>query len=91
METVLQIVAALFKVFCLIHEEIGRQYHAVTDNVYLVTLENARWNGTKHVLLSFELERVSSVRTSLETGYNVIAWSQHIHDLTFTFVSPLKT
>ena len=26
-----------------------------------------------------------------ETGYNIIAWRQYVHDLTFTFVSPLKT
>ena len=90
-ETVLQIVTALLQILGLIHKEVGGKHHAVTDNVHFVTLENARWNGTKHILLSLKFERVSCVRTSLETGYNVIAWRQNIHDLTLTLVSPLKT
>ena len=45
-EAVLQTVPAFLQVLCFVHEEVGSQHNAVADDVNLVTLENARWNGT---------------------------------------------
>jgi hypothetical protein len=37
------------------------------------------------------MERVSGIRTALETGYNIIIRGENIHHLTFTLVAPLQT
>ena len=56
----------------LFHKEIGSQHNAITDNVHLVALKYTRRNGAKHILLTLKLERMTSVRTTLEAGYHII-------------------
>ena len=72
--------------FC---EEDGVQHDPITDDVYLISLENTRGDGTEDVLLSFELQRMPCVRPPLEACYNIIGRSQYIDDFPFAFVSPL--
>ena len=91
MQAALQLVTTLLQRLSLVHEEIGSKYHTVTDNVHLSTLENTRGDGTKHVLLAFELQRMSGIGASLEAGYNVILWGQNVDHLSFTFIAPLQS
>ncbi len=38
-----------------------------------------------------ELDRMTGIRSALETGDNIIAGSQHVHDLPFTLITPLDS
>ena len=90
-QTRLQLVAALLQCFCLVHEEVGSQHHAIADDVHLTALEDARGDRAQHVLLAFELQRVTGVGTTLEASHYVILRGQHVDHLTFSFVAPLES
>ena len=91
MQTGMQIMTAGLQCLRLVHKQVGRQHHTVTDDVDLSTLEDSRWNGTQHILLALELKRMTSIRTALETGYHIVLRGQYIDHLTFSFVAPLQT
>ena len=91
MQARMQIVSTGFKCLGFLHEEIGSQNYTITDNVNLSTLEDSRWNRTEHILLSFKFQCMASIRTTLETGNNIVLGSQNINYLTFSFVAPLQT
>ena len=86
-----QLMAAGLQCLCLLHEEVGGEHDAIADNVYLATLEDARGDGAKNILLTFKLQGVSSIGTALETGYHIILRGQHVDHLTFSFVAPLES
>ena len=90
-QTGTQIMTALLQILGLCHEQIGSQHHAVTDDVHLSSLENTRRNAAKHIFLTFELQGMSCIRTTLKTSYYIITRCQHIDHLTFTFIAPLQT
>ena len=90
-QTGTQIMTALLQVLGFSHEQIGSQHHAVTDNVHLSSLEDTGGNTAKHILLTFELQGMSGIRTTLKTSYYIITRSQNIDHLTFTFIAPLQT
>ena len=87
----LQLVTAGLQSHCFFHKEVWRQYDTIADNVHLATLENTRWDAAKNIFLSFELQSVTSIRSTLEAGYHIILRGQHIDHLTFSFIAPLKT
>ena len=74
----------------LLHEEQWVEHNAVADDVYLAALKDARWNTSQHILLSVELQSVASIRSTLKTCYDVIAWCKNIYHLAFTLVAPLE-
>ena len=90
-QALLQWVPALFQCFCLIHEEVGSQHHAVADDIYLVALEDARGNAAQHIFLSLEFQCVPCVGAALETGHHVIAGSEHVDYLSLAFIAPLQS
>ena len=90
-QTRLQLVAARLQGLCLVHEEVRGKDHTVANDVDLATLENARGHRAQHVLLTLELQRVTSIRTTLETGYHIILRGQHVDHLTFSFIAPLQS
>ena len=71
--------------------EQGRvKHHAVTDDIYLVALENPGRNGTQHKLVVFKLQRMSCIRAALKTANQFIFRCQNIDNLAFAFISPLE-
>ena len=34
---------------------------------------------------------MSRIGSTLKTSYNVVAWCEHVHDLSFTFIAPLQS
>ena len=44
----------------------------------------------EYEILISELERVSGIRTTLETRDNIIGRSENIHNLAFSLVAPLE-
>ena len=91
MQTVLQLMTAGLQSLGFVHKEVGSQNHAVANDIHLSTLKNTRWNRAQHVFLSLELQRVASIRTTLETSNNIILGSQNIDYLTFSFIAPLQS
>ena len=91
MEALLEVVTALLQILCLCHEEVRSENHAVTYNVDLTTLENARGDAAQHVLLAFELQGMSCVRTSLKTSNYIILRSKDVYDLSLSLIAPLET
>ena len=91
MQTSMQIMTTCLKCLCLLHKEIGRQNDTITDDIHLSTLEDTRGNRTKHILLTFELKGMTSIRTTLEACYYIVLGGQYINHLTFSFVAPLQT
>ena len=87
----MQIMTAGLQSLSLVHKQIGSQNNTITDDIDLSTLKDSRWNGTQHILLTFELQRMTSIRTTLETGHNIVLRGQYINHLTFSFVAPLQT
>ena len=80
-----------FECLGLVHEEVRSQHHAITNNIHLAPLEDTRGNGAKHILLTFKLQCVASIGTTLKTSYHVVLRGQYIDHLTFSFVTPLQT
>ena len=83
--------AALFKFLCLIHKQIRSKHYSITDDIDLSSLEYAWRNAAKYIFLSFELQSVTRIRSSLEAGYDIIFRSKYIDYFSFPFVSTLKT
>ena len=71
----LQIMAGSLQCFCFRLEKSRIKHNTVTDDIYLVTLENSRRNGTEHVLLTLEFQCMSGIRSTLETCHHVISRS----------------
>ena len=90
-ETALEVMATLLQILSLAHKEVWSQDYAVTDDVYLATLEDTRRDRTKNILLAFELESMTRIRTTLETSNDIILRGQNINHLTFSFIAPLQT
>ena len=83
--------SALLEILCLSHEEVWSKNNAITNDIYLTTLEDTRRDRAEDIFLSFEFEGVTSVRTTLEACYNIILRGQYIDHLSFTFIAPLQT
>ena len=75
----------------LLHEKVGSQDDTITYDIGLTPLEDARGYRAKHILLTFELQCMSRIRTTLETSHHIILRGEHINNLTFSFVAPLQT
>ena len=82
--------ATLFKSFGLFHEQYRVKHHTVAYHVDAAFLEDAARNRTEHILVALEFQRVSGIRSALETRHHVIARGEHIHDLAFSFIAPLE-
>ena len=91
MQALLQRVSALLQRLGLVHEEVGSQHHTIAYNVHLVTLEDARRDAAQHIFLPLKLQCVPGIGASLESGYNIIAGSEHVNYLSLAFVAPLQT
>ena len=91
MQALLQFMAAGLERLGFLHEQVGSQYDTITDDIYLTTLEDARGNGAKHILLALELQRMTGIGTALKTSHHIILRGEHINYLTFSFVAPLQT
>ena len=85
-----QIMAAGRQRLGLLAEQDGVQHHAVADDVGLASLEDARRYRTQDVFLTAEFQRMTRIGTALETCYDLIAGSQHVHDLSLALVPPLQ-
>ena len=81
--------ATCFERFGFSLEQSRIKYYAITDNVHFISLENTRRNRTKYIFLTFELKCMTGIRTTLETGYHIVAGSQYVDYFTFAFVAPL--
>ena len=90
-ETAFEVMATLLQILSLAHKEVWSQDYAVTDDIYLATLEDTRRDRTKNILLAFELESMTRIRTTLETSNDIILRGQNINHLTFSFIAPLQT
>ena len=66
-------------------------HHAVAHHIDRLFVENARGDGMQYVFYPAEFQRVSGVGAALETGDDVVAGREHVHDFSFAFVSPLET
>ena len=86
----MQVVATGLKCLGFVHEEVWSKHHTISNNVHLATLEDAGGDGTQHILLAFKFQRVTGIRSSLETGNHIVLRGQHIDHLTFSFVAPLQ-
>ena len=91
MKTGMEIMAACLECLCLVHEEIGSQHHTIADDIHLATLEDTRGNRAQHILLTFELQRMAGIRTTLEACNHIVLRGQHIDHLTFSFITPLQS
>ena len=86
-KTAAQVVTGSLQLAGLIHKEI-RGYHApIANDIQFALIKDSRWNTAKNELLSFEDNRMSGIGAACETGYDIIARSEHIHDFSFAFVS----
>ena len=61
------------------------------NHVDLSSLEDAGRDGTQHIFLTVELQRVTSVGTALESCYHIVARGQHVDHLAFSFIAPLES
>ena len=77
-ETTLEVVTALLQILSFAHEEVWSQDYAITNDVHLTTLEDTRRDRAEHILLAFELEGMTCVRTTLETSNDIILRGDHI-------------
>ena len=91
MQALLQFMAAGLERLGFLHEQVGSQYDTITDDIRFSTLEDARGNGAKHILLALELQRMTGIGTALKTSHHIILRGEHINYLTFSFVAPLQT
>ena len=91
MQALLQFMATGLERLGFLHEQVGSQYNTITDDIYLTTLEDARGDGAKHILLTLELQRMTGIGTALKTSHHIILRGEHINYLTFSFVAPLQT
>ena len=66
-------------------------HHTITDNIDFLLVENTGWDNVEHMADAVELQRVSGVGTALEAGYHIVFRGHHIHDLAFSFITPLQT
>ena len=66
-------------------------HDAVADDIDRSVAENPGRNRVEHVFFAFEMEGMSGVRPTLETGDHLIVGGQYVHHLSFTFVTPLQT
>ena len=82
--------SALLKLLGFGHEEVWRQHHSVADNVALATLENTRGNTAQHIFLTFKLQSVAGIGSSLKASYHVIVWCEHINNFSFALIAPLQ-
>ena len=84
------VVAALGELFGLGAEQNGIQNDAVSDDVGFTALEDSRGNRAEHVFLPAELQRMTGIGTTLESGYNLVMGREHVHDLSLALVAPLE-
>ena len=89
MQTLVQMMATGLQGLGLLHEQIRSKHHTVTNDIHLSTLEDSRWNGAQYILLAFKLQRMTSIRTTLETGNHIVLRGQYIDHLTFSLIAPL--
>ena len=75
MQARFQVMTGCFQCFSLCLEESRIKHHAITNDIHLVTLENSRGNRTEHILLPFELECMSGIRSALEASHNIVSRS----------------
>src|SRR5690606_3415198 len=65
-------------------------HQAVADDVDLVIMKDPRGNKMQHVLHPMKLNRVTGIRTALETGNNIIIRGQDVNYLTLSLIPPLE-
>ena len=90
-KALLQVVARCFERFGLSLEESRIEHYAISDDIHLVALENSRRNRAEYILLTFELQCMTGVRSALKTSHHVVTRRQHIDDFAFAFVAPLQS
>ena len=90
MQAVLQLMTASLQCLGFLHEQVGSQDDTIAYDIRFVSLENTGGNGAKHIFLTFELQRMTGIRTSLEASHHIILGGEHINDLTFSFIAPLQ-
>ena len=83
--------ATLSQFLCFSHEKKWIEHNTIANDIDLTTLEDTGWNGTEHILLSVEFKGMTSIRTALESGNNIVVGGQYIHHLAFSLVAPLET
>ena len=90
-QTLLQRMTTGLQCLGFLHEEVGSQHYAITNDVYLTTLEDTRRDRAQHILLPLKLQCMTGIGTALKTGNNIVLGSQHVDYLTLSFVAPLQT
>ena len=81
---------AFGQLFCFGTEQNGVEHHAVADDIGFPALENTRWDGTQDIFFSAEFQCVTGIGTALKSSYDLVTRRQHVHDLSFALVPPLK-
>ena len=75
MQAFLQIVAGCLQCFSFRFKQRRVEHHAITDDIYFITLENSRRNGTEHIFLTFKLQCMTGVRATLKTCHHIVSRS----------------
>ena len=73
-----------------LHQDKGVNDDTIPDQVHCLRAKNTRRNQVQNMLASLEMEGMPRIGTSLEAGNNIVMGGEHIHNLSLTFVSPLK-
>ena len=71
-------------------EDGGVEDDPVADDIDGSFTEDTRRNGVQHEGCVAEMDGVAGVGAALEAGHHGVAFRQEIHDLAFSFVSPLE-
>ena len=84
-----QIVSTGSQCLGLLLEQERIQNDTVADHVHLATLEDSGRNGTQYIFFTFEFQRMTGIRSTLETSDHIIIRGQDIDYFAFAFVAPL--
>ena len=91
LQDTLNVHTTLLKRLCLFAEQHRVEHHAISYNVDLSMLENARGNRAEHILMSLKFERMTGIRAALEACHHIISRCEDIYNLAFALITPLQS
>src|ERR1700743_2531936 len=68
----------------------GIEYDSVTNQVDGAFMEDPRRDLMQNDLLVIDVQGMACIGTTLEPGYQVVAGSKIIYNLSFSFIPPLE-
>ena len=66
------------------------QHNTIANEIGGVFMKNSRGNLVQYHFLAIDIQRMTSIRASLEPGDDIILWCKIIYNLPFSFVAPLQ-